>query len=128
MEFLNDLASFEDRKSRVFGFALNRIICLLAPFAPHLAEELWSQAGGKDTVLNQRFPGYDASAIGFDTIEIPVQVNGKLRARLVVVRGLAQAEIEKQALADAKVQEFTSGKSIRKVVYITDRLVNLVVA
>jgi leucyl-tRNA synthetase len=127
MEFLNDLTAFEDRQSRVFGFALNRLVYLLSPFAPHLAEELWCQIGGKRTILEERFPGFDPGAVSFDQVEIPVQVNGRLRSKLVVARGTAQAEIEKLALADAKVAEFTRGKSIRKVIHIKDRLVNVVV-
>jgi leucyl-tRNA synthetase len=127
MEFLNDLVAFADRQSKVFGWALNRMMYLLAPFTPHLAEELWHQAGGQGTILDQRLPGHDPSAVKFDEIEIPIQVNGKLRSKLVVARGLPPAEIEKLTLADAKVQQFVHGQAVKKIIYIPDRLVNLVV-
>jgi leucyl-tRNA synthetase len=127
MEFLNDLTAFENRQSMVFGFALNRLIPLLAPFTPHLAEELWHQAGNTDTVFAQQMPDFDKSAVSFDEIEIPVQVNGRLRSKLAVPRGTPEAKIKEMALADTKVSEFTKDLAVKKVIYVPDRLVNVVV-
>ena len=136
MEFLNDLTEYRSQLTAnssqpttdpVFGFALSRLIYLLAPFTPHLAEELWHQTGHADSIIEQRLPDYDHAAVQFDQVEIPVQVNGKLRSRLVVARGLPEEEIRKLALADAKIQEYTKGQNVMKVIYIPNRLVNVVV-
>jgi leucyl-tRNA synthetase len=153
MEFLNDLTEFQSTRAQarrsassdstldhsatrplghpedsVFGFALGRLIYLLAPFAPHLAEELWHQTGHSDSILDQRLPDYDPAAVQFDQVEIPIQVNGKLRSRLVVARGLPEAEIRKLALADSRTLEYTKGAQVMKVIYIPNRLVNIVVS
>jgi len=112
----------------VFGFALGRLIYLLAPFTPHLAEELWRQTGHTDSILDQSLPDYDPAAVLFDQVEIPVQVNGKLRSRLLVTRGLPEEEIRKLALADTRIQEYTKGQNVMKVIYIPNRLVNVVVS
>ena len=153
MEFLNDLTEYQsaraqERKSAssapaldhsttrplghsedsVFGFALGRLIYLLAPFTPHLAEELWRQTGHTDSIIEQRLPDYDPAAVQFDQVEIPVQVNGKLRSRLMVARGLPEEEIRKLALADTRIQEYTKGQNVMKVIYIPNRLVNIVVS
>jgi leucyl-tRNA synthetase len=126
MEFLNELTAFEDKSSKVFGFALDRMIYLLAPFTPHLAEELWHQTGRAGTIIEQRFPDYDPAAVAFDQIEIPIQVNGRLRSRLVVARNLPEPEIRKLALADVRVIEHTRGQIVKKVIYVPNRLVNVV--
>jgi leucyl-tRNA synthetase len=128
MEFLNDLTGFKDPARPVFGFALSRVIYLLAPFAPHLAEELWHQTGGTDTLFRQRLPGYDPAAIAFDQIEIPVQVNGKLRSKLTVPQGLGESDIRDRALSDSRVQEHLKGGEVKKIIYIPNRLVNIVVS
>jgi leucyl-tRNA synthetase len=136
MEFLNDLTTYSSSQSPsprpltpdpIFGYALGRLIYLLAPFTPHLAEELWRQTGHSDSIIEQRLPDYDPAAIQFDQVEIPVQVNGKLRSKLVTARNLPEDEIRKLALADAKIQEYTKGQNVMKVIYIPNRLVNVVV-
>ncbi|MEO0080317.1 MAG: leucine--tRNA ligase, partial [candidate division WOR-3 bacterium] len=92
MEFLNSLNGFEDKQSRLFGFCLGRFIYLLAPFAPHLAEELWHRARpDADSLFNERFPECDERFLVFDRLEIPVQVNGRLRGRLTVPVGTDEA-------------------------------------
>jgi leucyl-tRNA synthetase len=126
MEFLNDLTGFADKTRPVFGYAMSRVVYLLAPFAPHLAEELWHLLGRDGTILDQRLPGFDPAAVSFDEIEIPIQVDGKLRSRLQVARDLPRPEIERLALADPRVREFSQGRTVRKLVYIPNRLVNIV--
>ncbi len=129
MEFLNDLYAFENPEAPVFGYALGRFILLLAPFAPHLAEELWHRVRpDAGSVFDERFPGPDARFLVLDTMTIPVQVNGKLRARLEVPRAATEDEIRKLALADPGVAEHTSGMNVKNVIYVKNRLVNLVVA
>ncbi len=127
MEFLNDLYGFENTESPVFGFALGRLIYLLAPFAPHLAEELWHRAKpDAGSLFDERFPSWDEKFTTFDMMTIPVQVNGKLRARLEVPRTASEEEIRKLALADPGVAEHIGGKDVKKVIYVKGRLVSVV--
>ncbi len=128
MELLNFLYSFPDRQSPVYRFTLGRFVHLLAPFAPHLAEELWHRFyPEKGSIFDEPLPGWDERFLHFDTMEIPVQVNGKLRARLVVPRDCSEAEIKERALNNEDVQPHIQGKQVRRVIYITQRVVNIVV-
>lgn len=126
MEFLNDLYAFTDKQSSVFGFALSRFVLLLAPFAPHLAEELWHQIGNQETIFYHTFPDYDRQAISFDEMTIPIQINGKLRAKLTVPVGMAEEEIKRLAFEDKKVLEYTTGKEVKRIIYITNKLLSIV--
>jgi len=107
--------------------ALEPLVLMLAPFAPHLAEELWAAWGHDTSVFEARWPAFDARVATAGEVEIAVQVNGKLRARLTVPRGLAQGEVQARAVADAGVKKFLDGNPIRKVIYVPDRLLNIVV-
>jgi leucyl-tRNA synthetase len=100
---------------------------MLSPFAPHVAEELWSELGGQGSVFEQPWPVWDESLAKDDEIELVVQVNGKLRAKIVVPAGLSDADAQAKALADPKVAEHTDGKQIVRIVVIQGRLVNIVV-
>jgi leucyl-tRNA synthetase len=129
MEFLNDLSAFADRESTVFGSALGRLISLLAPFAPHLAEELWHKARpDAGSLFCERFPEVDAKFLAFDEMVIPVQVDGKLRDRLSVPRTATEEEVKKAALACAGIAPYVAGRRVAKVIYVKDRLVNIVMA
>jgi leucyl-tRNA synthetase len=129
MEFLNDLAAFEDRRSPVFGLALGRLIFLLAPFVPHLAEELWHHARpDAGSLVDERFPEVDAGFLTFDDIEIPVQVDGKLRGRVTVPRAAEEATVKAAALAAGPVEQAIAGRKVAKVIYVKGRLVNVVTA
>lgn len=110
--------------------ALESLILMLAPFAPHTAEELYSQLVGNDDGIlanEARFPEYRAELAKADEIEIPVQINGKLRSRVMASPDASNEYLEKMALADEKVVEQTSGKQIVKIVVVPKRLVNIVV-
>jgi leucyl-tRNA synthetase len=128
MELINTLYDEEASLSRA---ALDQILpdltLLLAPFAPFIAEELWEQLGRKGPVFRQPWPKWDEGLAKEDLLEIPVQVNGKLRTRISVPIGTAQVEIEKIAQADAKVRPFLDGKTVAKVIVVPDKLVNIVV-
>ncbi len=100
---------------------------LLGPFAPHLAEELHSWFGGTGTVYDAGWPSFDESALTADTIEIVLQVNGKVRDRMTVARDADEATLRERALESAKVRESTGGKPVRKVIVVPGRIVNLVV-
>jgi len=100
---------------------------MLAPYAPHIAEEMWERLGHQESVFQAPWPAHDERLASAGDVEIAVQVNGKLRSRLVVPRGMAQEEVLKIVLADAAVQKFVDGQNVKKVIYVQDRLVNLVV-
>jgi len=123
MEFTNYLTKLEKRPCAV----LKTFMLLLAPFAPHLAEELWSTLGESRTLAYEDWPTYDPAFLKVDAIEVPVQVNGKLRGKVTVTPDLDQAALEKVALADPKVQAALEGKKIKKVIVVPGKLVNLVV-
>jgi leucyl-tRNA synthetase len=103
------------------------LVLLLAPFAPYLAHELWEMLGEKGSLLRAPWPKYDAVLAKEEEIEIPVQVNGKLRARVVVPADTSEEFVIERALADEKVRAFTAGKQIVKKIYVPGKMVNLVV-
>jgi leucyl-tRNA synthetase len=108
--------------------AIRPLVLMLAPYAPHLAEELWVLLGGSGrSVFDERWPAYDERLAEAGSVEIAVQVNGKLRARLTLPRGISQDEVVARALAEDGVRKFVDGKKVQKVIYVQDRLVNLVV-
>jgi leucyl-tRNA synthetase len=100
---------------------------MVAPFAPHLAEELWSRLGHPRSLVREPFPIADPQYLVSDTVEVPVQVNGKVRAVVSVPTGADEALLEAAARADAKVAAQLEGRTVRKVVVVRGRLVNFVV-
>lgn len=100
---------------------------MLAPMAPHIAEELWKLLGHEGTLSYEQWPTYDESKLVDDEVEVAVQVAGKVRAKIVVAKDASKEDIEKIALADEKVQEYMAGKSLVKVIVIPGKLVNIVV-
>ena len=108
-------------------YAAETLSLLMAPFAPHFAEELHAALGGeKEFVIQEPWPSYNKEDLEKDVMEIAVQVNGKVRARLEVSKSAAKEEVEKAALADAKVQAAIGEQTVRKVIVIPGRLVNIV--
>ncbi len=124
MSFLNDAAKWEPRPRRV----LEPFLLLLSPFAPHLAEELWRRLGHADTLAHEPWPVCDETLLVSDTVEVPVQVNGKLRGKLVVPVGATPAELEQLARAEPNVAKWIEGKTVKKVIVVPGRLVNIAVA
>jgi leucyl-tRNA synthetase len=106
---------------------LKPLVIMLAPYAPHIAEELWELLGEGNSVFQAGWPSFDERLASAGDVEIAVQVNGKLRSRLVVPRGMQQEAVLKIVLSDPAVRKFVDGQDIRKVIYVQDRLVNLVV-
>ncbi len=125
MEFTNHLTRQTVRPRSV----LTTLVLLLAPFAPHLAEELWHELNGPspDTLAYEPWPSYDEGLLKTDTVEIPVQVNGKLRSVITVPTDIDAAGLEKAALSDEKIRGLVEGKTIRKVIVIPGKMVNVVV-
>ncbi|UQS86756.1 leucine--tRNA ligase [Nicoliella spurrieriana] len=101
-------------------------IKMLSPIAPHIAEEMWSKCGHDESIAYESWPTYDESMLVEDTVQIVVQVNGKVRAHIKASKDASKDAVEKQALADAKVKEFTDGKTIRKVIVVPGKIVNIV--
>ena len=110
--------------------AVNALILMLAPYAPHAAEEMFAALSGSDQGIlhsDARFPKFQSELAKKDEIEIPIQVNGKLRSRLLVAAETSKEELESLARADEKTREYTDGKQIVKVVVVPNRLVNIVI-
>ena len=129
MELVNALYAFQDKAVhpglvREISFAL---VKMLAPFAPHIAEELWSQICGKGSVHAEKWPNFDKEAIVEDEVEIVLQINGKVRDKLLIPAAMGREEMEKAALMQPKVADLTEGKTIVKVICVPKKLVNIVV-
>ena len=102
------------------------LLRLLAPFAPHAAEELWERSGGRYSVHNQPWPRYDEAMLRRDTVEIGIQVNSRMRAHMDVDAGLSDEEVGALALKEEKVMRALDGKEVKKVIVVKGRLVNIV--
>jgi leucyl-tRNA synthetase len=110
--------------------AIESLILMLAPYAPHFAEEIWEAVAGTSAGIlksGAQFPEVREELAKADEIEIPVQINGKLRARVMAATETSKEDLQAMALADAKVQEYTSGREIAKIIVVPNRLVNIVV-
>ena len=103
------------------------LIKLLAPFSPHITEEMWNEIGGEGSVHAQKWPSFDEEAMKEDEVEIVLQINGKVRDRIVVPAEADKTAMEKAALAQPKVQQYTEGKTVVKVIAVPGKLVNIVV-
>jgi leucyl-tRNA synthetase len=129
MELSNAIVRARDAglaRTAVYDEAVDALLLLLAPGAPHLAEELWARRGHDYSIHQQAWPAYDAALAVADTIELPVQVDGKLRDRLVVTHDTPAEEIERLALASEHVQRYLDGRPPRRVIQVPGKLVNVV--
>ncbi|HEX2167279.1 MAG TPA: leucine--tRNA ligase [Longimicrobiales bacterium] len=125
MEYLNALREGNRAVNRA---EVEPLVVLAAPFAPHIAEELWELLGHSGSIFTgANWPSYDASKTIADTVEFVVQVNGKVRARMTMGRGITKEDAQAAALADDNVRRFVDGAQVRKVIFVPDRLLNLVV-
>jgi leucyl-tRNA synthetase len=127
MELVNDLYVAEALPKSLLADVEHDLVLLLAPFAPYLAHELWEMLGEKGSLLKAPWPKYDPALAKEDEIEIPVQVNGKLRSVVVVPAGSSEDIIREAALADAKIKSLIAGKQIVKKIVVPGKLVNIVV-
>jgi leucyl-tRNA synthetase len=127
MELVNGLYDYPKTADRaIFREALEKLVILLAPFVPHITEELWSLMGKEGSVHKVKWPTWDESALVLDEVEIVVQINGKVRDKLVVPVKASREEVEKQALDAPRIRELLEGKTIRKVIVVPGKLVNIV--
>jgi leucyl-tRNA synthetase len=123
---IQDDANLKD-SAPIVKEGLETMIVLLAPFVPHVASELWEQLGLRESLDRVPWPGYSEEALAEEQLLIVVQVNGKMRGKIIVPADMSQERIEIDALADAKVVGFLEGKKVQRVVYVPRRLVNIVV-
>ncbi len=133
MELMNEIYGAEEARASggipasLIADVQRNIALLLAPMAPYLAHELWEMTGEKSNLLKAAWPKYDPQLAAEDEIEIPVQVNGKLRSVVVVAAGASEDQIKQAALADEKVRAAITGKQVVKVIVVPGKLVNIVV-
>jgi leucyl-tRNA synthetase len=131
MELVNELYGVEENIKAIPAALLadvqRNLVLLLAPFAPYLASELWEMLGEKGTLLRAPWPKYDPALAKEEEIEIPVQVNGKLRGKIVVPADADDATLRERALADEKVKTAVAGKQVAKVILVPGKLVSIVV-
>ncbi len=123
MIFVNELFKTETRHRALW----EPFVLLLAPYAPHLGEELWAQLGHEPSVSKVSWPEYDAALTVDEEVEIVLQVNGKVRSRLRAAAGTEKPELERLALAEERIREWTEGKEVVRVISVPDKLVNVVV-
>lgn len=130
MELINAFYAFQDSKTINGGLvrevSLN-LLKMLAPFAPHITEELWSILVAQGSIHQQQWPQYEEAATVQAEVEIVLQINGKVRDRIMIATGISREEMETVAKANARVQELTEGKTIVKMICVPDKLVNVVV-
>ncbi|PBE90231.1 leucine--tRNA ligase [Clostridioides difficile] len=130
MELINDMYKYKELDNineAVIKEGVQTIVTIIAPFAPHLGEELWTMIGKEGSVFDIGWPKYDEKALVKDEIEVVVQVNGKVRGKLTVNSNISKDEMEKVALEDEKIKGLVEGKTIVKVVAVPKKLVNIVV-
>ncbi len=130
MELVNAMYAFEpgdsDEDTGAMRFAVESVVLLLSPIVPHFAEEIWAALGNTKNVLLEPWPEFREDALAKDELEVVLQVNGKLRSRLTVAADVSEQTLREMAVKDERVLKFTEGKSIRKVIVVGKKLVNIV--
>jgi len=131
MELVNAMYAVKEQASSLHAGLVREVVSnllrLLAPFAPHISEELWSQTIQQGSVHKQVWPVFDGTALQVDEVEIVLQINGKVREKIVVPVGLTPRELEEKALGQEKVQALIAGKEVVKVICVPQKLVNIVI-
>jgi leucyl-tRNA synthetase len=130
MELLNEVARYELRDATdraIVQEVLESAVLMLAPIVPHICHRLWRVLGGSRAVVDERWPAVDSAALAADSVEIVVQVNGKVRGRISVPASAGEDAVKAAALADANVERHVAGKPVRRVIVVAGKLVNVVV-
>lgn len=122
MIFVNEFMKYNERPKK----AIEKFVLALAPFVPHIAEELWEILGNKFSIFEEKYPEYDESKIVKKNVEVVVQVNSKIRGKLSMAAGSSQEEVEAAALKDENVQKYIEGKTIRKIIFVKDKIFNII--
>ena len=134
MELVNSAYQFNRKpapgsvEARVLREAAEAVILLLSPFAPHICEELWAKLGSKAKVCRTPWPVVSADALTRDEVTVVVQVNGKMRSKVLVPAGSGEEAVRVLVMDDEKTREWTDGKSVKKFIYVPGKIVNVVVA
>ncbi|MDX2131064.1 MAG: class I tRNA ligase family protein [Planctomycetota bacterium] len=127
IEFVNACVALDKDAPPLTREQISRLALVLSPFAPHIAEELWSRCGNAGFAMHAPWPAYDAALLHDAVVEVPVQVQGKVRSRVRVPAGADAAAHESIALADPRVRECIADKPVKKVIVVPGRMVNIVV-
>ena len=130
MEYVNALQKYETAATydaKFFKACVNDFIVMLAPFTPHFAEELWEMTGHKTSVFDERYPVADESALVRDETEYAVQINSKIKAKMMIAKNLTNEEIQSAVCADPQIAPLLEGKTVKKCIVVPNRLVNLIV-
>ncbi|MBI5058065.1 MAG: leucine--tRNA ligase [Nitrospirae bacterium] len=130
MELINEITAFSPLSKEDHGvlkFSIEQMLLLLSPFAPHITEELWEQAGGKKSIQKEPWPVWDEEIVKEEEVELVIQVNGKVRGKILIPAGLDDDAVKEKAFSAPKVQEYIKGKTLKKVVVVKGKLVNIVV-
>jgi leucyl-tRNA synthetase len=132
MELVNEMYAFgtpaRPQSASAMREAIEALVIMISPFAPHTAEELWEMIGHTDGIANASWPSFDEAVAKADEVIVPVQVNGKLRSRLTVAADIPEGELRERALADPAVRPHIDGKTIKSVVIVKGKLINVVAA
>ncbi len=130
MELLNDLGRFTDTTGQgraLIQEALDATVLMLSPIVPHICQELWSALGHNESIVSHDWPIFDEAALVKESVELIVQVNGKLRGKISVAANASDDSIREAALTESNVQKHVEGKTVRKIIIVPGRLVNIVV-
>ena len=106
--------------------AINTILISLSPITPHITHSLWNQLGNEEAIINVTWPEPDESLLEKKSVEIAIQINGKLRGRITVDSNLSQKEIEKLAQKQENIKKYIENKDVKKVIYIENKILNIV--
>ncbi len=129
MELLNSLTKYEileDKNASVFSDCYKTLVLLLAPCAPHFAEEIWESLGNKNSIFHAKFPECDEKALVKDEIELAVQINSKMKAKIFVPNGVNEEQAREIIYADSKLAQELEGKVIKKLIIVPNRLINII--
>ncbi|MFH1859266.1 MAG: class I tRNA ligase family protein, partial [Patescibacteria group bacterium] len=121
------LVSDMEKRGGVSKNAYSTLLQLLAPFAPHISEELWNELGNKKSIFLEKWPKYDETKIKTDTVTIVIQINGKVRDRITISADTEEKQIIDIALARSITQNFIGAKKIQRTIYIKNKLINIVI-
>ena len=120
---VNELADLKCNKKEI----LQNVLILLTPYAPHIAEELWHQLGNEGSILDATYPTFNPALLVESSKEYPVSINGKVRTNINLSLDLQQADVEKVIAENEIVQKWLEGKSPKKVIYVKNKMINVVV-
>ena len=131
MEFVNAIYKYDslskDKNVKLLKECINTLVLLIAPLTPHFAEEEWSRLGNKKSVFTASFPTHEERYLVLDETEYGIQINSKIRSKIVLSKNLTNAQIEEAVFADEKIKELIEGKTVVKTIIIPLRLVNIIV-